>query len=73
MDVILLDYVTITDDTSDTGERGVARITLQFDMTELERLLAAYEPASGTSPTVGDCRPVLRTILNAVLAAQSPS
>ena len=34
---------------------------------ELVSLLDAYEPSSGTSPPVGDCRPIVRTILNALL------
>jgi hypothetical protein len=37
---------------------------------ELQRLLASYDPAVGTSPGVADARPVLRAILNAALAAQ---
>jgi hypothetical protein len=46
-------------------------VTICFSQEELERLLAAYEPNSGTSPTIGDARPVLRAILNAVLERQS--
>jgi hypothetical protein len=44
---------------------------VRMDAVELERLLAAYDPASGTSPTVGDARPVLRALLNAALERQS--
>ena len=42
-------------------------ITTTYTLAEMQRLLAAYDPASGTSPTVGDSRPVLRSQLNAVL------
>jgi hypothetical protein len=73
MDVIQLDYATITDDTSDTGERRVARVMSQFDVTELQRLLAAYDPTVGTSPGVADARPVLRAILDAALAKGVPA
>lgn len=73
MNVMQLDYLTVTDDTSDTGERGVARFTLQFDVTELQRLLAAYDPTVGTSPGVADARPVLRAILDAALARGVPA
>lgn len=45
-------------------------LSLWIDRTELDRLLAAYDPSSGTSPSVSDARPVLRAILDAVLAAQ---
>jgi hypothetical protein len=36
---------------------------------ELTRLLANYDPNSGTSPGVADARPVLRAILDAAIAA----
>jgi hypothetical protein len=32
---------------------------------ELLRILASYDPESGTSPGVADCRPIVRAILNA--------
>lgn len=43
-------------------------VFMWFENTELERLLNAYDPKSGTSPGVADARPVLREILDAVLA-----
>lgn len=48
-------------------------VTTTYTLAEMQRLLAAYEPASGTSPTVGDARPVLRSELNAVLAVGVPA
>jgi hypothetical protein len=39
-----------------------------IEEAELQRLLAAYDPSSGTSPGVADARPVLRAILNAAIA-----
>jgi hypothetical protein len=46
-------------------------LSLWIEGSELDRLLAAYDPSSGTSPSVSDARPVLRAILDAVLAARS--
>jgi hypothetical protein len=34
----------------------------------MAELQANYDPASGTSPTVGYCRPTMRAILDAVRA-----
>lgn len=48
-------------------------VSLWFDEAELQRLLAAYDPNSGTSPSVSDARPVLRGILDAVLAQDQES
>lgn len=45
-------------------------IVIRVDEVELNRLLAAYDPNSGTSPGVADARPVLRAILDAVIAAE---
>jgi hypothetical protein len=43
------------------------RISKVFiDDDELLRLLANYDPESGTSPSVADSRPVLRAILDKV-------
>ena len=36
---------------------------------DFEALLAAYDPASGTSPTTAVCRPVVRALLDAAIAA----
>lgn len=48
----------------------ITSVCVRVDQAELDRLLAAYDPGSGTSPSVADARPVLRAILDAVLAAQ---
>lgn len=45
-------------------------VVVRIDQTELDRLLAAYDPGSGTSPSVADARPVLRAILDAIIAAE---
>ncbi len=47
-------------------------VCVRIERSELDRLLAAYDPASGTSPGVADARPVLRAILDAVIEAQVP-
>jgi len=49
----------------------VISVCVRFSRAELDRQLAAYDPNSGTSPTVGDARLVLRGILNATLERQS--
>jgi hypothetical protein len=43
-------------------------VSLWIEAAELARLIAAYDPASSTSPSVSDARPVLRAILDAVLS-----
>ena len=45
-------------------------MALWIEKAELDRLLAAYDPNSGTSPGVADARPVLRALLAAVIAAE---
>jgi hypothetical protein len=46
-------------------------VVVWLESAELTRLLAAYDPNSGTSPSVADARPVLREILDAVIAGQA--
>jgi hypothetical protein len=48
----------------------VISVCVRIEKAELDRLLAAYDPNSGTSPSVSDARPVLRAILDAVIAAE---
>jgi len=52
----------------DGAEPGV-RFILEMDDAELATLLAVYDPSSGTSPTTAVCRPVVRALLDAALAA----
>jgi len=42
--------------------------TIWLSDTDLNDLLSRYEPSSGTSPSVSDARPVLRALLDALLA-----
>jgi len=55
----------------DTYGPGYA-VTICYSDAEMADLLANYDPASGTSPTVGPSRATLRSILNAVVALQMP-
>jgi len=50
----------------DNREQDVQGLTIELFISndELGRLLNVYDPASGTSPSVGDCRPLVRTILD---------
>jgi len=41
-----------------------------IEKAELDRLLAAYDPNSSTSPSVADARPIVRAILDAVTASR---
>ena len=45
-------------------------LTCTFTKEEMDVLLASYDPASSTSPSVTGCRPIVREMLNAVLAYQ---
>lgn len=43
-------------------------------LSEIQVLLSHYDPQSGTSPSVGDCRPIVRAILDkAILTGITPS
>ena len=42
-------------------------ITLTFTEQEIADLLAVYDPASSTSPSVSYCRPIVKEILDAIL------
>lgn len=55
----------------DAGD-AYSEVTLRIDAAELDRLLAAYDPNSGTSPAVADCRPLVRAILDAIVASRNP-
>jgi len=43
-------------------------ITVTFTEQEISDLLAVYDPASSTSPSVSYCRPIVKEILDAILA-----
>lgn len=45
-------------------------VTCTFTDDEMNAILAEYDPASATSPAVTACRPIVRKMLDAVLAAQ---
>lgn len=45
-------------------------IILTFTDAELLQLLAAYDPASSTSPSVSYCRPIVKELLDAILASR---
>jgi hypothetical protein len=38
---------------------------------EVAQITAAYDPASSTSPSVTVCRPIVRAILDAIIAKES--
>jgi hypothetical protein len=44
------------------------KVSVIYTAVEMADLQANYDPASGTSPTVGYCRPTMRAILDAVRA-----
>jgi hypothetical protein len=44
-------------------------VIVTYTDAEMADLLANYDPASGTSPSVTYCRPTVRTILDAVKGA----
>jgi hypothetical protein len=47
-------------------------VSIAYTDAEMTALIAAYDPASSTSPSATVCRPVARCTLDAVLAAQAP-
>ena len=53
---------------ADGAESGV-RFVIEMDDAELTGLHGAYDPSSGTSPSTAVCRPVVRALLDAVIAA----
>lgn len=53
------------------GETAEGRsVVVWVASTEISRLLAAYSPQNTSSPLVGDCRPLVREVLDAFLADQ---
>jgi hypothetical protein len=44
-------------------------VAVAYTDEEMTALLAAYDPASGTSPSATVCRPIARCTLNAVALA----
>ena len=52
------------------GPNGVEpgwSLMVTFTDAEMSDLLANYDPASGTSPSVTYCRPIVRAMLDALL------
>lgn len=53
-----------------TDEKGTYYVfTVHVRAEDLAAALAAYDPASPTSPAVGYCRPIARDVLDAAIAA----
>jgi hypothetical protein len=57
-------YYQVNPETYDDGVQVC--VTMTYD--EMRDLLAAYDPASGTSPAVTLVRPLVRAMLDAVIA-----
>ena len=56
------------------GPNGIEQgwtVTVTYTDAEMADLLANYDPASGTSPSVTYCRPTVRAMLDAVKGVQS--
>jgi len=45
---------------------------LVVDKATLADILTRFDPASGTSPPVADCRPTMRAVLGAAAAVLTP-
>jgi len=60
---------------AEIGRPGTEELTpgvsVSLLLSDVDTLLAAYNPASSTSPPVADCRPVLRAILDAIIASET--
>jgi hypothetical protein len=48
-------------------------LTIMLDKREVDRILAAYLPASPFSPAEQDCRALTRIMLDAIMAARDSS
>jgi hypothetical protein len=58
-------------DLSPGGEAAEGRsVVVWLGAAEIARLLAAYSPQNTSSPLAGDCRPLVREVLDAFLAEQ---
>ena len=52
----------------------VVYTAIWIPLSEIKVLLSHYDSNSGTSPSVGDCRPIVRAILDkAILTGITPS
>lgn len=54
------------------GDAIVAVVTLVLPPGDLDPLLAAYDPNSATSPSASVMRPLVRAILDAIVASRNP-
>lgn len=55
---------------AETYEEGWA-IQVVLSDEEVAQITSAYDPASSTSPSVTVCRPIVRAILDAIIAKES--
>ena len=65
--------VTYAQQTDVFGPNGIEQgwtVTVTYTDAEMADLLANYDPASGTSPSVTYCRPTVRAMLDAVKGVQ---
>lgn len=51
----------------EVNDDGVA-VVIIFSEDEVETLLSIYDPTYVSSPSAGDCRPIVRLILDAIKA-----
>jgi len=51
----------------EVNDDGVA-VTIIFSEDEVETMLSLYDPTYVSSPSAGDCRPIVRLILDAIRA-----
>ena len=51
----------------EVNDDGVA-VAIIFSEDEVETLLGLYDPTYVSSPSAGDCRPIVRLILDAIKA-----
>lgn len=52
----------------DDEDVEVVYASIWIPLSEIRVLLGHYDPQSGTSPSVADCRPIVRAILDKALS-----
>lgn len=64
-------YIEYTGEVSVDDGTGVSEafytFTIQLSKVELDTIKSRYDAASATSPSVADCRPLMRAVLNKLI------
>lgn len=68
---MLIDNVNLGEYQTEEGVYKTGHsVSIVLSEEEVQILLAEYDPASATSPSVATCRPIVRAILERIVSVQ---